>query len=193
MPRASSAANRRSKRRGLRTAVIAGLTTLLVVDALFFVLVYRPGGVTFLSRQQQLNRLREELAAKQEAAGKLSKIAAALAEAEKQGGEFYTSRFLPKSTGYSTVMEEVDKIAVASSVRKGSVNYGSVSLKDRPDIEVVEISTTLDGDYARIVQFVNRLEQSPLFLTVDSMALGTQQGRGLRLVVKFVTYFRVAS
>ena len=135
------------------------------------------------------------LKVKREAVAHLKKVQNGLAEARRQDDEFYTVKFLPRATGYSTIMEEVDKLAQSGGVKKGAVGYGASEVKGRTDLIEVGITTGLEGEYGKIVQFINRLEQSPLFLTVDSLgvAVGTGQSKLIKLSVKLVTYFRIGT
>ncbi len=191
MSKNSQAGKTRGGRRDWRRVVQVALVVLLVVDVLFFILGFLPAGQTFAGQKGELEKLREDLKDRQNAVAHLKKVEAALADARARGDEFYTTKFLPQTTGYSRVMEEVDKLAMSAGVRKGSVAYAAAEVKNRPDLIAVDITTSVEGDYAKIVQFVNRLEQSPLFLTVDSLGVSTGQTKIVRLALKLVTYFRV--
>ena len=173
-----------------RRLVQGFLFGLLLLDGLIFFLAFRPAGQSFSQQRMELEKLNNEAKGKREMVARLKKVEANLTESMRQAEEFSKTKFLPADTGFSTIMEELDRIAVANNVRKGSVSYGVKPLKDRADIEAVEMDTALEGEYAKIVKFINQLEQSPLFLSVDSLAVGGGQGRNLRLTVKLVTYFR---
>lgn len=195
MSKNSQAGKTRTGRRDWRRVVQIALVTLLVVDVLFFILGFMPSGQSFAAQKGDLEKLREELKARQTVVAHLKNVEAALADARQQGDEFYTTKFMPQTTGYSRVMEEVDKLAQSSGVKKGAVAYTAAEVKNRPDLIAVDVSTIVEGDYGKVVQFVNRLEQSPLFLTVDSLGVSTGQSLGqtkiVRLALKLVTYFRV--
>lgn len=184
-----------SGRRSLRRPIQIGLLALLLVDLLFFVLAFRPAGQSIAEQRQGLERLRADLEQRRAAVERLHAIEANLTEARRGGEDFYRTRFLPKAIGFSVIVEELDKLASANGVRKGPVGYNLAEVKGRSDLEAVEITTSLEGDYAKILQFINRLEQSPLFLIVDSLAAGSGTAvgprSGVRLAVRVVTYFRV--
>ena len=174
-----------------RRAVQAGLLALLVIDAAFLFLVYRPLGSSFAQQRAGLEQLTAEAKARRETVARLKQIEASLGESNKLGNDFYNQRFLPAETGFSTIMEEVDKLAVANNVVKGGVNYSLAEVKDHPEIAQVLIDTSLEGDYSKVVRFVNQLEQSHLFLVVDSLGVGGGgPGKNVRLSVKLLTYFR---
>ncbi len=183
--------NSSTRRRDGRRWIQGGMLFLLALDILFFVLAFRPAGHSFVDQKAEVERLREELKLRRAAVERLTRVEANLAEARRKGDQFYGQKFLTKDTGYSQIMEELDKLATANGVRKGSVTYTMEEVKNRPDLQSVKMSTTLEGDYSKIVQFINRLEQSPLFLTVDSLVVGSGQTRTVKLGVNLVTYFRV--
>jgi Tfp pilus assembly protein PilO len=192
MPRNNQAGKPRAGRRDWRRLIQIALVALLAVDVLFFVLGFLPAGQTFAGQKADLEKLRDDLKVRQNTVAHLTKVEAALSDARQQGDEFYAGKFLPLATGYSQVMEEVEKLAKSASVRKGTVAYAAAEVRNRPDLIAVEITTSVEGEYGKIVQFVNQLEQSPLFLTVDSLGVSTGQTKLVRLALKLVTYFRVS-
>ena len=171
-----------------RRMVQAGLLVLLVVNGVLGFFAFQPSAL----QAGELERLRIERKGRKESVDRLKRIESSLVESARRGDEFYEVRFLPASTGFATIMEEVDKIANSTGVRKGSVAYTPTEMKDHPGLETVEIDTSVDGDYSKMVRFINQLEQSKLFLIVDSLGVASSQVKGVRLSVKLVTYFKVA-
>ena len=53
----------------------------------------------------------------------------------------------------------------------------------------------LTGEYRNIRRFIHSLETAPEFLVIENVALsqGSERDRGLSVVVKVATYYRVAS
>jgi len=174
-----------------RRWVRGGLMTLLVIDALFFFFSFRPMGMSFSQQNGELQSLRDEAKGRRETVDRLRKIEGALSDSNRLGDQFYQTKFLPAETGFGTIMEEVDKLAVANGVHKGAVSYGVHEIKDRVDLEEVDIDTTLDGEYSKIVQFINHLEKSQLFLIVDSLGVSGGKGKMVSVSVKLLTLFRV--
>ncbi len=193
MPKTNPTPGSQIKRRDWRPPIRLGLSILLGIDLVLAVLVFWPAGPSFADQKQELETLRADVQAKRESVSHWRKIESNLPAVRKQGDDFYQHQFLPDATGYSTIMEEVDKLAVDSGVKKGQVGYQVAEVKGRPDLESVDISTTLEGDYAKIVHFVNKLEQSNLFLIVDSLSVASStQTRTVKLSVRLITYFRTA-
>jgi Tfp pilus assembly protein PilO len=170
-----------------RRLVQGALLMLLIVNVVLGFFAFRPNPI----ERGELERLRIERRGRQETVDRLRQIQASLVESARRGDQFYDVQFLPASTGYATLMEEVERIANATGVKKGSESYSSQPVKDRPGIEAVDIDTSVDGDYSKMVRFINQLEQSKLFFIVDSLGVGSNQTKGVRLSVKLVTYFKV--
>lgn len=182
---------RRSRRR-----ITQGLLAVMVlVDVLFFSLALKPAGQRAREQREAFERLRNDLQSRRETLVRLRKIAGNIGDARGQDMEFYQEKFLPKPTGFSIIMEEVDRLAQANKVRKGAVSYGLAEVRGRPELNQVEINTTVEGDYANIVQFVNQVERSRLFLIIDNISVAgggavPGQSRVVRLTLRLVTFFR---
>jgi Tfp pilus assembly protein PilO len=174
-----------------RRWVRGGLIALVVIDALFFFFSFRPMGRSFSQQNEELKSLRDDAKSKREKVERLRKIEATLGESNRLGEQFYQTKFLPAETGFGTIMVEMERLADSTGVHKGAVSYSVQEIKDRPDIEGVSISTSLQGDYPKIVRFVNQLEQSPLFLIVDSMSASGGRTKNVDVSVTVLTLFRV--
>src|SRR5205085_7778411 len=129
----------------------------------------RPAGGRARAQRQELQKLREDVKVSRTRVGRLRDIDATLGQARQQDVAFYQEKFLPAATGFSSVVDELEKLAQSNSVRKGGVGYTYNEVPEHPELRAVEITTTLEGDYANIVQFVNRVERDPLFLVVDQI------------------------
>jgi Tfp pilus assembly protein PilO len=194
---------RAGERRGdwLRQAVPLLITVLALVNALFFGLVLRPAGARASAAREGMRQLQDEVKSRRATVAHLGEIESKLGEARSEDVSFYQQKFLPRATGFSTVMEELEKLAVASHVKRGGANWSLTDVPDRPDLSAVEITTTMEGDYAGIVQFVNRVERDPLFLLIDQVSavggapppgqtLASNAPRSVRLAIRLITYFR---
>ena len=196
----SRAAERPASRRPAWRRLLQGLLAgLLAINILFFSLA--PAGERARKQAELFRRLGQDLESHRETVKRLRDIAANLDQARQQGLEFHQDKFLPKPTGFSILMEELDKLARANRVRKGTVSYSLSEVKGRPELNEVHVTTVLEGDYAKIVEFVNQVERSPLFMIIDNIALagggntrakaGARKASPVRLSLRLVTFFRV--
>ena len=185
-----------------RRVAPALLGLLLAINALFFSLALRPAGERALERREQLQRHEQEAVTRRENVERLRAVVANLDSARAQGRGFYQERFLPRATGYSAVIEELDKLARANNVQKGAVAYSEPEpVPGQSDLTAVSITTAIHGDYGNVVRFINQVERSPLFLVIDSIgaAGGRTAGPGpggpgpsgkVQLSLGLVTFFR---
>lgn len=194
------AASHRSWRRILQWL----LGALVLVNVLFFALALKPAGLRAREQAEMFRRLQSDLESRRGMVDRLRKIVAGLDEGGRQDTEFYRAKFLPKPTGFSIVMEELDRLAKANRVRKGTVSYALGAVRGRPELNQVDVTTMLEGDYTNIVQFVNQVERSRLFLVIDNVTVAggdapvgragapaAGQARLVRLSLRLVTFFQV--
>lgn len=177
------------------------LVVLAVLNALFFALALRPADARARADRETLRTLEDDLKARRAVVGRYRVIDSSLGEASREDAAFLQRKFLPRATGYSTIMEEVDKLGQETHVRRGAANYDLLDVEGHPGLYQVQIQTTLEGDYANIVEFINKVERDPLFLLIDQIAAAggsaapgaivlPNQVRPVRLSIVVVTYFR---
>ncbi len=184
-----------------RRILQVSLVVLALLDGLFFALLLKPAGERARAQREDFEKLRQEVGTRRGNLDGLRSTAGNLGDARKEAMDFYQQKFLPKPTGFSIVMEEVDKLAQANKVLKGGVGYSLVEVRNRPDLNQVDITTVLEGEYGDIVRFVNGVERSGLFLLIDSIGVGGSnrqpgpagsagQTRSVQLSLRLVTFFR---
>jgi Tfp pilus assembly protein PilO len=105
-----------------------------------------------------------------------NKIKARLPEVEKYFDQFETT-LPPAGKGYSLVSQEVGEIARDTHVQVQDLKFREKELSGR-NVNEVEIDALLDGDYAGIVRFLNRLQRSKNTYVVDSLGLDSASGAG---------------
>jgi len=98
------------------------------------------------------------------------------------------------STGYSSVMGELDEIAKKAGLQIVTVTERQKEIPSR-GMDEVTIEATVSGGYTSVVRFVNGLQRSQRFYVVDGLALATdaqaQAANGpIRVGLHVRTYFR---
>jgi Tfp pilus assembly protein PilO len=120
---------------------------------------------------------------------RLQKFRSELPADEKQWDEFFTANFRPAGAGYSAISADLSGLSGSAGLRSDTITFH----EHKPDpngLMEVEISTAVEGDYAGLVNFVNKLEHSNNFYVLDSLALAPSNQGALRLNVQLRTYFR---
>ena len=126
-----------------------------------------------------------------------NKIKARLPEVEKYFDQFETT-LPPAGKGYSVVSQEVGEVARATGVQVQDLKFREKEITGR-SVNQIEIEALLDGDYAGIVRFLNRLQRSKNTYVVDSLGLDSAAGTGpanqaqpgrVRVSLHLSSYFR---
>jgi type IV pilus assembly protein PilO len=171
----------RETRKKLMPAVIA----LAVLDLVCVGYLFSPAGRTRQARQREYQQLHQQLVAKQQEVLPTRGMDQKLTQASHDITGFYDARFPAQ---YSTVTEELGKVATDNGVHLSGVKYDE---KDAPieGLRRLNMEITLSGDYLQEVKFINALERDKMFFLIDGIALGEQQGN-VRLQLKLETYLR---
>jgi Type II secretion system (T2SS), protein M subtype b len=126
-----------------------------------------------------------------------TKVKARLPEVQKYFDQFETT-LPPAGKGYSMVSQEVGEIARETHVQVQDLKFREKEIAGR-NVNEIEIEALLDGDYAGIVRFLNRLQRSKNTYVVDSLGLDSAAGTGpanqappgsVRVSLHLSSYFR---
>ena len=171
--------------REVRKTLVPILIGLVVLDLACVGYLFSPAGRSREARQRDLDELQLQLAVKRQEVLPTRGMDGKLKQASTDIARFYKERFPAQ---YSTVSEELGKLAAQSGVHIAAVKYED---KDAPveGLRKLNIEVALSGSYLQEVKFINAMERDGLFFLVDGVALGEQQGN-VRLQLKVETYLR---
>ena len=171
--------------REVRKLLVPMLIALVVIDLACVAYLLSPMGRSREARQRDLDVLKTQLAAKRQEVLPSRGMDGKLKQASTDIGDFYKERFPAQ---YSTVSEELGKLAGASGVQVAAVKYDD---KDAPveGLRKLDIELAISGSYLQEVKFINALERDKIFFVIDGVTLGEQQGN-VRLQLKLETYLR---
>ncbi|HTS11801.1 MAG TPA: hypothetical protein VMH00_06770 [Candidatus Limnocylindrales bacterium] len=174
---------------GTKRFTTIALAVLLIVDVGLGVFLWQS------SRQnpEELRAQRETLALQ----AKLRKaevergrrIRASLPQIGLDCDKFYKDTFLDPATGYSAVESDFNTIADKAGLRTSATNFKEKVIKDHGVTEL-QISTTVDGSYSSVIQFINGLEQSKIFYLLNDLHLTSATAGAVKLQLDLRTYFR---
>jgi hypothetical protein len=120
---------------------------------------------------------------------RLDKFRLELPADEKQWDEFFTSHFRPAGAGYSAVSEDLGQLSHSAGLRTDTITFHQHPPDARGLMEI-EIVTAVEGDYASLVNFLDKLEHSDHFYVLDSLSLAFSNAGRIRLNIQLRTYFR---
>jgi hypothetical protein len=155
--------------------ILAGLAVLLVMDG---ALAYHNSRLA-VKEENPDGRLKAEsrqVALVKADVERATKIKARLPEVQKYFDQFETT-LPPVGKGYSMVSQELGEIAREMHVQVQDLKFRQKEVPGR-NVDEIEVEALLDGDYAGIVRFLNRLQRSKNTYVVDSLGLDSAAGTG---------------
>ena len=132
---------------------------------------------------QQLGRRHTELARLETALAGQRESARRLRHNEQALGEFYETRLAPPSERLTDVIREVRTLAGRAGLEPATINYPEDDLADYGLIKRT-FSFGVHGSYAQLRRFINLLEMTESFLTLEEVQLtgrGNQAELGINL------------
>ena len=171
-----------NSRRKLKIAIGA----MLAADVVAVAVLFSPLVGSADSRQLQLNQLRVELHKKTRAVEPLRSMDKKIVLAKDQIGGFYKNRFAATD---SDLANDLGKLASENRVRIQQARYKEEDAETSGVIPVA-IEGSFSGDYLQLVRFINTLERSKLFFTVDSVDLAGESAGPVRLEITMHSYLR---
>jgi hypothetical protein len=171
-----------NSRRKLKIAMGAMLVADVVAAAVLFSPLVGSAG----SRKLQLSQLHIELQKKTREVEPLRGMDKKIVLAKDQIGGFYKDRFAAKD---SDLTNELGKLASENGVRIQQARYKEEDAEGSGVIPV-EIDGSFSGDYLQLVRFINTLERSKLFFTVDSVDLAGESAGPVKLQITMHSYLR---
>jgi Tfp pilus assembly protein PilO len=170
-------------RRQLKIAI----AVMLAADVLAAALLFSPLVGSAKSRRLQMDQLAAELKRKTHDVEPLRGMDKKVALAKTQIPQFYSDRFAAQD---SDLARELGKLAAESGVKIQQAKYKQEDSESAGIIVPVAIQGNFSGDYLQLVRFINTLERSKLFITVDSVDLAGEGAGPVKLEVKMHSYLR---
>lgn len=174
----------RGTRKNLKIAVIA----MAVVDLAALGLLISPVIGSAESRHLQLNRLFVEYQAKTRQAEPLRNMPDKMKLAKTQIGDFYKDRFASSDSELTT---ELGKLASENGIHILAAKYKEED-PETSGIVPVAIEGSFVGDYLQLVRFINTVERSKMFFTIDSVDLAGESKGPVHLEITMHSYLRGA-
>lgn len=171
-------------RRKLKIAIGA----MVAADLIALGVLFSPLVGSSDSRQIQLSQLSAELQKKTRDVQPLIGMDKKIVLAKDQIGEFYKGRFAAKDSELTT---ELGKLATQNGIRIQAAKYKEED-PETSGIIPVAIEGSFSGDYLQLVRFINTLERSKMFFTVDSVDLAGEGAGPVRLQITLHSYLRGA-
>ena len=171
--------------------IVRALFVLLSIDLVLGVYVWRTAASHPASEKIALDRLRARHRQYGDDLRRAELIQQRLPEVERECNRFFEAQFLNTSTGYSSVVEDLGRIARTAGLPPSAITFKQREIEKRGVVEVA-VSATVEGEYPALVRFVNGLERSEHLYLLDSLNLIDAQEKHVKLSLQMKTYFRLA-
>jgi len=175
-------ANLQKSRRTLKIAI----GVMMAIDVVAVGVLFSPLAGSANSRRETINQLTMQLAVKTHNVQPLRGMDKKVDVAKQQITGFYKDRFAARD---SDIAEDLGKLAQENGVHILQVKYKQED-PEPSGVVPVEIEGNFSGDYLQQVRFINAVERSKLFYTVDSVDLASENAGPVRLAVTLHSYLR---
>ena len=173
---------------GSRHKLKIAIAAMVAADLVAAAILFSPLVGSADSRRQLMSQLSAELRTKTREVEPLRGMDNKIVLAKDQIRQFYKDRF---GTRDSEIAGELGKLAAENGVRIVQAKYKEEDA-EASGIVPVEIEGNFSGDYLQLARFINALERSKLFFTVDSVSLAGETTGPVHLEVKLHSYLRGA-
>ncbi len=158
-----------------RVVVRVILGVLLVANLVTALVLFRPWGST----AQELNRVREQVIARQATVDQLRSVVDKVEQAREDGDRFIRQYFLADRTASSTIIEALGDAAAAAGINQQTQNFQPEPIDGSTDLSMITITVNCQGSYPNLVEFINLMDRSSRFLILDTLTAAPQRSAGL--------------
>src|SRR5262245_26349902 len=172
-----------------KTALLAG-SALLLLNAAFYALAVHPRIRDYRDLSGAKQKFATELASAEMTHKTLTAYVDHLTETKTNSADFFGRVLRTKQENLIKVQKELYDIGQEFKINPDTVSFSTEELAE-DGLEKFNVSVVLEGDYGDLRKFIARVENSEVFLVIDSVTLqGTKEG-GLLLQMNIVvsTYF----
>ncbi|HEX3092659.1 MAG TPA: GspMb/PilO family protein, partial [Candidatus Angelobacter sp.] len=169
------------------------LSVLGALDLLLIIYLLLPGSSPS-SRTALEQNLRDQEKALNRQVAPLKGIDKQLAQTRVDVKNFYAQKVPSQFSEISQHLEKLMKdtgVTTTGGRHYVQENRGSRNEKgDLPDVQRIDIDTTVTGEYAKVARFINALEQDKFVFIIDTISLTSQESGVVSLQIKFETFLK---
>jgi Tfp pilus assembly protein PilO len=175
-----------------RVRVRAALGVLLAANLVAAVFAFHPFGGSPEDLARELRDKQRDLAQQLQRLERTRSLVSKVEQAKVEGDKFLDEYTMKRRTAFSTLIGEVDKMAVDSGMKPKESSWVLDPVPGSETFGQLTISSNYEGSYASLTKFVNMLDRSPRFLIIESMQATPQPSGVLGVNVKLDTFVREA-
>ena len=174
-----------------RVTVRAVLGVLLLANLVAAAVVFRPWGGSSEDLQLRLVQLRADYRQRRETVERLQKVVQTVEKTQAEADRFLAKYFLDRRTAYSTILSELNTLAQEAGIKPKEHSFTAEPIEGSDTLGTMVITGHYEGTYADLIHFVNLIDRSERFLTVESLQATPQPSQGtLNVVLKLNVFVR---
>ena len=157
----------------------AVLGLLLLLNLAAAAAVFKPWGGSEEDVQRERRQLRVEVQERRVAVDRLQAVVQTVEQTRAQADQFFEQYFLDRQSAFSTVLAELNGMADKTGIRlTGDNSTNFEPLEGSDNLAMMTVNGSYQGTYADLIEFVNAIDRSPRFLTIDRLQATPAQTPG---------------
>lgn len=174
-----------------RVGVRAGLGTLLVLNVIAALILFKPWGGSMEDLERRANSMRAQVPLQQAALARTKALVAKVQKARAEGDQFMDKYMMAERTAYSTIVGELDRAATQVSLKPKESQFVVEPIEGSDTLGMMTISANYEGAYPNLTKFIHELDRSPRFLIIESLQAAPQAvGAAVNVNFKLNTFVR---
>jgi Tfp pilus assembly protein PilO len=157
----------------------AVLGLLLLLNLAAAAAVFKPWGGSEEEVQRERRQLRIDVQERRVAVERLRNVVQMVEKTRAQADQFFEQYFLDRQSAFSTVLAELNAMAEKAGVRPTGDNSNTFEpIEGSNNLAMMTVNGSYQGTYADLIEFVNAIDRSPRFLTIDRLQASPAQAPG---------------
>ena len=156
----------RRRRQQYLFAILLGV--IGVINLLFFFILYQPARSEYSRLQQSIQKNRADIQTRRATIDRLERLNAQLETSAQDRKELLTTHFIPKNTGWSEILPQLDGMVKRAGVKNNRKDY-TPSTTAQYGLYSVKIRLPVSGPYPNIVNLIREIETSETIFIIESI------------------------
>jgi Tfp pilus assembly protein PilO len=157
----------------------AVLGLLLLLNLAAAAAVFKPWGGSEEEVQRERRQLRLDVQERGATVERLRAVVQTVERTRAQADQFFEQYFLDRQNAFSTVLAELNAMAEKAGVRPTGDNSNNFEpIEGSDSLAMMTINGSYQGTYADLIEFVNAIDRSSRFLTIDRLQASPAQVPG---------------
>jgi Tfp pilus assembly protein PilO len=180
----------RSDRPLWKRRLLPAFLALVALNLLVLAAWTAPRALRLRNATARVEAVRETLEQEQAQAEQVQERASAIDANARDLAHFYESVVGTEQADLLPTLEEIEEMARAPGLSPGRRSFRRDDIEDVA-LERVSLVLPLEGSYEQLVGFLQEVERSPRFLTVDRISLRGEADREATLQVEMSAFMRL--